>query len=71
MVASMAQARSEPQVLRAAIARAFRSWWVTMDSIVAQDALASTLINHGVALLDIADAHEPMSVNMWLDDQVA
>jgi len=67
----MARVRSEPHVLSAAIARAFRSRCVTMVSIVAQDALASTLINDGVALLDIADAHEPMSVDMWLDDQVA
>ena len=42
--------------------------WVTMVSIVTQDALAATLVDEGVGILDAGDAHEPLSVDVWLDD---
>ena len=41
---------------------------MTMISVVAQDALAATLVNDGVDLLDCADGFAPTSVDLWLDE---
>ena len=60
---------SEPPALRASAARAWRSRWVTMISVVSQDALAATLVDDGVALLDAAQVPCPSSVEVWLDDR--
>ena len=60
---------SEPPALRASAARAWRSRWVTMISVVSQDALAATLVDDGVALLDAAQVPGPSSVEVWLDDR--
>ena len=62
------RARSEPQVLRRAAARAWRSRWVTMLSVACQDALAATLVDDGVQLLDSVSTGSPLSVDVWLDE---
>ncbi len=62
------KAASEPQALRAAAARAWRARWITMVSFVCQDALAATLVDDGVALLDTPALVGPLSVDVWLDD---
>ena len=61
------KARSEPLALRGAMARAWRARWVTMISTVAQDSLAATLVDDGVAVLDLAQSSGPTSVDVWLD----
>ena len=61
------KAASEPQAFRAVAARAWRTRWVTMVSIVCQDALAATLVDDGVALLDAPASSDPLSVDIWLD----
>ena len=38
-----------------------------MLSVAVQDALAATLVDEGVALLDAAGAAPPLSVEVWLD----
>ncbi len=40
-----------------------------MISVVSQDALAATLVDDGVALLDAAQVPCPSSVEVWLDDR--
>ena len=69
-VLSAHRASFEPQALRAAAARAWRARWVTMVSTVCQDALAATLVDDGVSLLDVAQSSEPTSVDVWLDGAV-
>ena len=63
-----ARAESEPRILRSIIARAFRARWTTMVSLAAQDALAATLVNDGVAFLDTPVDGSPLAVDLWLDD---
>ena len=41
-----------------------------MVSTVCQDALAATLVDDGVSLLDVAQSSEPTSVDVWLDGVV-
>jgi len=41
-----------------------------MISVVAQGSLAATLIDDGVALLDVAGLSNPMSLDLWMDDRV-
>ena len=45
--------QSETPVLRGALARAWRARWVTMVSTVCQNALAATLVDDGVSLLEL------------------
>ena len=65
--AACARARTSPALLRPAAARAWRYRWLTMLSVVTQDALAATLVNEGGALLDAADAEAPLLVEVVLD----
>ena len=63
-----ARAESEPRVLRSSVARAFRARRVMLILVAAQDALAATLVNDGVSLLDAPVAGAPHIVDLWLDD---
>ena len=63
-----ARSLSEPLALRAAVARSLRSRWLTMVSVISQDALAATLLNDGVAFLDAPTCPMPHSVDLWLND---
>ena len=65
--AAAAKARSAPGPLRASMARVWRSRWVTMASIAAQDALAATLIQNGEQQLDGADGSESLAGEAWID----
>ena len=65
--AALGKAQEEPQVLRRQAARAWRARWQTMLAVAAQDALAATLTQEGVLLLDAATGQEPTSVDVWLD----
>ena len=65
--AAVARARSGPQVLRSVLSRCFRSRWVVMIPIAAQDDLAATLVNDGVGLLACGDIYVPTPVGLWLD----
>ena len=46
------RAAREPVCLRAAVCRAFHNRWTTLLPVVTQDALAASLVEEGVALLD-------------------
>ena len=65
--AAVANARSAPPPLRSAMARTWKARWTCLASVAAQDALAATLVNHGVAVLDAIDGADPLPVDMWLD----
>ena len=62
-----ARARSTPGPLRASARAAWLGRWVTMVSVAAQDALAATLVDDAVLLLDGADGEVPSEVSVWLD----
>ena len=59
------EARLEPRVLRRYAERAWRERWVAMLAVAGQDAVAATLVQEGVALLDGIDGAPPTDV--WLD----
>ena len=67
--AADARARGEPPVLRRTAARAWRTRWITMISVSVQDALAATLVDHGIGQLDAADGPAPGPVATWLDSR--
>ena len=53
--AAAAKARQSPTPLQPHMARVWRARWVSMLSVVAQDALAATLVDDGTIHLDAAD----------------
>ncbi len=59
---------SEPQALRASMARAWRARWTIMLSVACQDALAATLVDDGVRFLDSVSTGSPSSVDVWLNE---
>ena len=61
------RSQSEPSALRASAARSLRRRWLTMISVVSQDAFAATLLNDGVAFLDVPMCPMPHAVDLWLD----
>ena len=63
------KARSEPEALRSSAARAWRSRWAVMLSVVTQDALAATLVDDGVDFLDAVGVGAPLSADVWLDER--
>ena len=65
--AAISRARSEPVVLRSSAARSWRTRWLTMISVCIQDALAATLVNDGIGLLDAPDGPAPLAVDVWLN----
>ena len=38
-----------------------------MLSVAVQDAVAATIVNEGVSLLEAADGPGPLAVHLWLD----
>ena len=66
--AAASRAQTDPAPLRRQAARAWEARWVTLLSVAAQGALAATLVQEGVALLDAPGAPEPLGVDVWLDD---
>ena len=48
------------------MARVWRSRWITMIAVAAQNALAATLVQDGEKLLDAPDGIEPLAVDLWL-----
>ena len=66
---SVLKASTEPQVLRATIARCWRARWLTMLSVVCQEALAATLVDDGVAFLDAVGTGSPVSADVWQDER--
>ena len=64
--AAAARAREEPAFMRRAVFRSLRTRWLTMLSVAAQEAVAASIANEGVALLDAADGPEPLQVDLWL-----
>ena len=69
--AAGAKVRSDPPVLQRTAARAWRSRWLTMLSVAVQDALAATLVDEGLTMLDADDSKPPLSVEVWLDGRSA
>ena len=65
--AADSRAQTEPRVLRRQAARTWRSRWLGMLSIAAQDALAATLVCEGTSLLDAATGGAPACTDVWLD----
>ena len=65
-VAAACRARGEPRALQPAAARRWCERWLTMLSVSAQDALAATLVDDGVALLDGHDGCQPPPADLWL-----
>ena len=64
------KAESEPPPLQGSAARAWRARWLVMISVVCQDALAATLVDDGVSVLDAPVSTAPLSVDVWLDAAV-
>ena len=65
--AAEARAQCEPAVLRRQAARSWRARWTAMLSVAVQSAVATTLVQEGVALLDAPAGQVPLSVDVWLD----
>ena len=65
--AASSRARAEPMMMQSAICRALHTRWITMVSVAVQDAVAASLVNEGVALLEAADGPMPLPVQLWLD----
>ena len=63
------KAQSEPEVLRAGLAKMWRARWSTMLSVVCQDSLAATLVDDGVNFLDAVGTGAPPSVDVWVGDE--
>ena len=61
------RALSEPVILRSAAQHSLYSRWITMLSVATQDALASTLISEGLALLDCVPGAGPTAADLLLD----
>ena len=65
--AAAARAQTDPAPLRKQAARAWEARWTTLLAVVAQNSLAATLVQEGVALLDAPGAAEPVATDVWLD----
>ena len=63
-----AKARSAPRLLQPSMTRVWRARWTCMASVAAQDALAATLVNDGLALLDGKEGTEPRAIDAWVDE---
>ena len=63
-----ARARSAPLLVRAAAKNAWLRRWTGMLGVAVQDALAATLVDDAVALLDGCDGEAPPDVDAWVDD---
>ena len=64
---AVAKARESPKHLRVAAQCAFEARWWALLSCTQQSALAATLVEDAVALLDGADAHQPELVDVLVD----
>ena len=67
--AAFFRARTEVPALRKAAARAWRARWLCMLSVCVQDALAATLVDEGLSLLDSHGGPPPNATEVWLDDR--
>ena len=65
--AATARAQSEPRPLRKQAARMWRTRWLALLSVAAQDALAATLVTEGSGLLDAVSAGGPVSASLWAE----
>ena len=65
--AAHARARGEPAPLRKAAAHRWYGRWLTLVGVAAQDAVAASLVDDGLALVDVAEGFEPTPVDLWLD----
>ena len=63
-----ARARAAPRHLQLATRLAFEARWWALLSCCQQDALAATLVDVSIVLLDGADAAEPLLVDVILDE---
>ena len=63
-----ARARAAPAHLRLSARLAYESRWWAMLSCTQQDALAGTLVDDGILLLDGCDAFEPVVAEVLVDE---
>ena len=64
----MARARSAPRHLQLSARLAFESRWWTLLSCAQQDALAATLVDDSLSLLDGTDAAMPFPVDVIVNE---
>ena len=64
---AQARARSAPVALQAGVRAAWLTRWTSMLSVAAQAALAATLVDDAVAVLDGTDGVVPTDADVWLD----
>ena len=65
--AAAARARQSPAMLQASAAAAWRSRWLSLLSVAQQDALAASLVDDGLLLLDGRDGPVPCAAEVWVD----
>ena len=68
--AAQCRAQHDPAVLRRQAARAWRARWIGMIAVSAQDALAATLIQEGLGILDAPAGTVPETAEVWIDGQL-